>query len=147
VPRRRFEHEVRAYLRRHGVKGEELDRTVARLAELDMVSDAQTVRAWLRDRLRFAPKGRVAFRAELLKRGVAAPVVDDALAELCPPEAEADTAEDVLRRSRTKLVRLPEAVGRRRAWGTLARRGFDPSTCREAIARVFENAWTREEER
>ena len=44
-------------------------------------------------------------------------------------------AEAVVRRAKPKVSGLSEAVARRRLWSLLGRRGFDPETSREAIAR------------
>jgi regulatory protein len=133
----RFEREVRQHLRKRGVGGGELEGAIARLRELGAVSDFETSRAWIRDRLRFSPRSRSALRSELLKKGAAEDAVKAALTELCPAEGEVDTAVRALQRPAALAGKLPEAVVRRRMWAQLARRGFDPGTVREAIARVL----------
>jgi regulatory protein len=128
---------VRAHLRGRGVRGTALDETVARLAELGALSDFETSRAWIRDRLRFSPRARAALRAELLRKGAAKDAVERALEEIVPSEGEVEVAVAVARRSARSLSSVSEDVARRRLWAALARRGFDPGTVREAIARVL----------
>jgi len=144
--RRRFEHDVRSDLRSKGVRGPELEEAVARLKELHLLDDAETSRAWIRDRLRFAPRARGPLRADLLRRGVDAAVADAALDEVYPGPAEREVAARVLRAAAGKLGRLPPAVARRRMWAGLARRGFGRETCREAIADFAQEHDWREDE-
>ncbi len=134
---RRFEREVRAHLRKKGVARTEIDAAIARLKELSLVDDAETARAWVRDRLRFAPKGRGVLRAALLKKGVARAIADEAVADAGNAASELEIAEGVVKRLAGRAPRQDPVVERRRLWSALARRGFDPATCREAIARVL----------
>jgi regulatory protein len=134
--RRRFEREVRSFLRRKGCGAAEADDALARLRELGLVADDETSRAFLRDRLRFAPKGRGLLLAELLAKGASATVAEAALAEVVHSEAEVDAAADFLRRSARKWHNLPEGSARRRMWAALARRGFPRETARQALLRV-----------
>lgn len=137
-PRRRFEREVVTHLKRKGVTEPELREAIERLRELSLVSDADTTRAWIRDRINFAPRGRALLRRELLSKGVDAAVVDDALSEELDERVEAVAALDYLRRGRAKWTGLPEATARRRMWSALARRGFPPPVCRDALIRFGE---------
>lgn len=139
-PRRRFEREVVAHLRKKGVAGKEIAEAIARLKELDLVSDEDTARAWIRDRLNFAPRGRVLLRRELLSKGVDAGIVDAALEDVLEEQDEATAALDTLRRGRGKWAGLPEGTARRRMWSALARRGFAPPVCREAMIRFAEES-------
>ncbi|MBZ0269480.1 RecX family transcriptional regulator [bacterium] len=137
-PRRRFEKEVVTHLKKKGVAEAELGETLERLRELSLVSDEDTTRAWIRDRMNFAPRGRALLRRELLSKGVPAEIVEDALAEELDEGAEAQAALDYLRRGRGKWAGLSEAVARRRMWSALGRRGFPSSVCREALIRFAE---------
>jgi regulatory protein len=134
--RRRFEREVRAYLRASGYAAAAESEAVGRLKELGLLDDAETCRAFLRDRVRFAPKGRALLLAELMRKGVKAEVAEAALSEVFPPEAEADVASDWLLRSLRKWQSLPEGIARRRMWSALARRGFPREAARAALVRV-----------
>jgi len=128
---------VRAYLRRNGVASRAIEEAVARMQELELVDDAETSRAWIRDRLRFSPRGRDLLRVELQRQGVDAELAATALDEVYPSSAEIGVASDMLGRTAGKFTRLPAAVARRRMWSALARRGFEREVCREAIAGFF----------
>lgn len=143
--RRRFEREVQAFLRKSGVAALEVEAAVERLRELGLVSDEETARAFLRDRLRFAPKGRALLGTELRSKGVTASLAQAMLDEVLPESAEADVAEDFLRRSARKWRELPMGMARRRMWSALARRGFPRDAAREALARVL-GEWAEADE-
>lgn len=144
--RRRFEAEIRTYLRKKGCPGREIETAVARLRELELVDDAETSRAWIRDRLRFSPRGRALLRSELVRQGVDPDLASVALDETYPERSEPEVAGDVLRRSSEKFVRLEPGVARRRMWSGLARRGFGRDACRDAIAGFFEEHEMQEDE-
>ncbi len=135
---RRFEREVRAHLRKKGVARGDIDAAIVRLKELELVDDAEAARAWVRDRLRFAPKGRGLLRAELMKKGVAREIAEEAVAssagEIAP---EIDIAADLARKLAARFRSGDPAAVRRKMWSALARRGFDPGTVREALARAL----------
>lgn len=136
--RRRFEREVRTHLRRKGIAVAEIGEAIERLRELDLLDDDETCRAWIRDKLRFSPRGREQLRLQLRRHGVEEDLVDRALAEVYPGAAEVEAAADVLRRARGRFARLPSAEARRKMWAALSRRGFDREAVREAVARWFE---------
>jgi regulatory protein len=135
--RLRFESEVRTHLRGKGVHGAELEEAVGRLQELGMLSDFETCRAWIRDKIRFSPRSRMALRVQLKRKGAGEAAIDAALEEAFPAGGEVELAVDVLKRSVRAVRSLPEPVRRRRLWSALARRGFDREVTREAVARVL----------
>jgi regulatory protein len=141
APRRRFERQVRAHLRKQGFGGAEIDEAIARLGELGYVDDAETCRAWVRDRMRFAPRGRHLIGRELRRQGVSDAVVESVVAEVLDREGEVEAARAVARKADRGGKDVPsgdpaaESARRRRLWGALARRGFDPEICREALRR------------
>jgi regulatory protein len=144
---RRFEREVRAHLRKKGVARGELDGAILRLKELALVDDAETAKAWVRDRLRFAPKGRMLLRAELLRKGVSREIADAAVQDAGDAESDLETATTLARRLAARIRDADPAAARRKLWAGLARRGFDPPTVRRAMAQALgERDLTDEEE-
>lgn len=135
--RRRFEGEVREHLRKKGLPRAEIERGIERLRELGYVGDGETCRAWIRDRLRFAPRGRTLLRSELIRKGVGAALVDETLAALMSAEDEIAVALDVLQRSARRRSEGEDDVMRRRLWAALGRRGFPADVCREALRRFL----------
>ena len=132
--RRRFERELRGYLRKKGIEGEDIEPTIERLKELNLVDDAATSCAWIRDRRNFSPRGRTLIRMELRKHGVPDATIDEALAEEYPEADETELALALLRKSANKWASLDPRVAERRMWGTLGRRGFSPDATRQALA-------------
>ena len=139
APRRRFEREVRTHLKRKRVEAGEIGEALVRLRELGLVDDEETSRAWIRDRNRFAPRGRSLLRAELKRHGVDSEIIETALGEELPASSECELALAVLEKGAAKWTGGPAEVARRRMWGTLGRRGFAPDAVREAIARFAES--------
>ncbi|HET7702602.1 MAG TPA: regulatory protein RecX [Candidatus Limnocylindrales bacterium] len=135
--------EVRRRLARAGYRAELVDGAIARLAELGMLDDEAFGRAWVESRDRARPRGEIALRRELALKGVDRAIVDEVLEERRsaapdeggPGNADHAAAERLLARNRRALERIADPRQRRqRAYGLLARNGFDPETCREAAS-------------
>lgn len=147
--RSRSVHEVRRRLTGAGYQPELVDGAIARMTELGMLDDAVFAQAWVESRDRAHPRGERAIREELRTKGLDRAIVDDVLAarRVAAPDAGADTESDVaplspdraaaerlLARNLRALSRVADPRTRRqRAYGLLARNGFDPETCREAV--------------
>jgi SOS response regulatory protein OraA/RecX len=139
--------EVRRRLGSAGYRAELIDGAITRLTELGMLDDATFGRAWIESRDRARPRGERALRQELGLKGVERSVVDELLAERRadrPPDgAEVDVtaAERLLARNARALERVTDARARRqRAYGLLARNGFDPATCASVAAAFIRDA-------
>lgn len=135
-PRLRFEREVRVFLRKSGYDPAQASEAIDRLKDLGLLSDEETCRALVRDRVRFAPKGRGLILAELRRKGAQDAVATAALDEVLGPDAEVEAAADFLRRSARKWARLPEGDARRRMYSALARRGFAREVARAALSKA-----------
>jgi regulatory protein len=135
-PRLRFERDVRAFLRKSGYDAAHVDEALARLKELRLVSDEDTCRAFLRDRMRFAPKGRTLLLRELVRKGAPDAVAKAALDDVLAGDFEIDAAAEFLRRSARKWARLPAADARQRMYAALARRGFPRDVARAALTKA-----------
>jgi regulatory protein len=138
APGRRFERDLRRHLLACRTPPEAIEVALARVRELGLLDDEETSRAWIRDRMKLAPRGAELMRRELLSRGVAEPVAEGALRELATEEAIVESAVRMLERGRARYARCDLAVARRRMWGVLARRGFSREASREAIRRYFD---------
>lgn len=103
---------------------------VARLLAEGALDDRAYARAYIHDRLLLHPVGRRALRGELLRRGVAAEVVEEALTNL-----DADREAEVVRAYLCQHGFQPDCAGEeRRRWrGRLLQRGF----CGEAIRKAL----------
>ena len=136
--------ETRRRLRHLGYPHVLVDQVIGRLTEIGILDDDAFARAWGESRDRAHPRGEWALRRELTLKGVAREVVDEVLAERRDATVEGDPDRDsaaaLLERRRASLEREPDPNKRRqRAYALLARKGFDPETCRE-VSRAFESS-------
>jgi regulatory protein len=150
--RSRSVHEVRRRLTRAGYRSELVEGAIERMVDLGMLDDEAFARAWVESRDRSRPRGERAIREELRLKGVDRASVDLVLAErreaaTTGPDAPEDrdgtrsadrrAAERLLARHARVLERVADPRQRRqRAYGVLARNGFDPETCREVAGRL-----------
>jgi regulatory protein len=129
--RPRSEWEVRQNLQKAGYGAGTIDRVLERLRGVGLVDDAAFVRYWLDNRAQFKPKGALALRQELRRKGVEREVIDAVL-------VESEHADDnaALRSALAKADRyrqLPRQEFAQKLGAYLARRGFDYETVREAV--------------
>lgn len=112
---------------------------VTQLIEMNYLDDEQFAHAWVESRDRARPRGQAGLRRELILKGVPREVIDAVLAERDESAAGEDpdlgAARALLARRRATLDREADAVKRRqKAYALLARNGFDPDVCRDALA-------------
>ena len=145
--RSRSTAEVRRHLQRAGYREELVAAAVARLVQLGMLDDETFARLWVESRDRARPRSESALRRELALKGIdrdlAAEVMDErrtradennAGGEKAGPDLAA--ASRLLAKKSASLARVADPrERRRRAYSLLARNGFDPETCREAVER------------
>lgn len=152
--------EVRRRLTGAGYQAELVEGAIERLTELGMLDDEAFARAWVESRDRARPRGERAIREELRLKGIERATADLVLDErreaaaASDPEGDPDAdragggsdgrspdraaAERLLARHARALSRVADPRARRqRAYGLLARHGFDPETCREAAASIL----------
>ena len=130
--RARSESEVRQRLnRRHG--SQVIDQVITTLRQQGNLDDASFARQWRNQRERNRPRGQRALRQELLRLGVSAEVVKEALEDF-------DDADNAYRAGRTQASRLTESgytQFRQRLWSYLQRRGFDSAVIGETVRRLW----------
>jgi len=136
-----------------------------RLGRMGYLDDGAFARAWVESRDRSRPRGETALRQELLRKGVEDAVIRTTLADRAagrgdsmpgvapsnpapdrgrethaePGSVDRDAAQRLLARKAASLGREPDLRKRRqRAYGLLARHGFDPGTCRDVSLLVLD---------
>ena len=148
--RSRSRFELRRRLERKDLPGDIIERTLAWLEERGYVDDAAFAEAWIRDRVRLRPRGRVGLIQELRKKGVDPGTAESAVERVMDEEEVDETAlageaasawarknrRIVKRAARSREDRLR---ARRRLYGHLARRGFAPDAIRSAVAAVLDD--------
>ena len=134
--RPRSEWEVRQNLLKAGYGDEAIDRVLERLRGVALVDDAAFVRYWIDNRAQFKPKGEVALRQELRRKGVDREVIDTVLEESEHAEDKAAIQAAVARADRYR--QLPRREFAQKLGAYLARRGFDYETVREAVQAAWQ---------
>lgn len=147
--RSRSVHEVRRRLTQAGYRPDLVEGAIGRMLELGMLDDEAFARAWVESRDRARPRGERAIRSELALKGVdrasvdlvleerreAVAVAKDGIDEPDHGSADRIAAARLLARHARALGRVTDLRQRRqRAYALLARNGFDPETCRDAVA-------------
>src|SRR3990172_760150 len=135
VRRMRSGAKIQENLRRHGISEEIIASVVERLERSGMIDDKLFAQAWVENRSEFRPRSKRALVYELRQRGIAEDVIDQALTENMPDEAEL-AYQAALKYSR-KLNRLEWLEFRRKLSGHLARRGFSYDIVIPVVDRVW----------
>lgn len=152
--------ETRQRLRRLGYRDDLIELALGRLVAVGYLDDRAFGRAWLESRDRARPRGEAALRRELRLKGLDAELVAALLAERSEaaegatpgpgglpapsepsPTPDLAAARRLLDRRASSLLREADPRRRRqRAYALLARNGFDPDTCREAVGQFLDGA-------
>lgn len=131
--RARTEAEVRNRLTQRFTL-EVVAQTIAQLKERRFLDDAAFARGWRESRERRRPRGEALLRQELLQRGVALDVIEEAFQGF-------DAASNAYRAG-CKLARRISAATRedfrRRLWAHLQRKGFEQDVIRETVERMWQ---------
>lgn len=123
-------------LERRNICANVIDEVLERFEELGLVDDAHF--ADVLTRTRFAEKGasRRAILAELQRKGVARDLAEHALAQI-DPEDELEAAVTLATKKLRSTSGNPETLTRR-TYAALARKGFDPEQCSQALREAQE---------
>jgi regulatory protein len=147
--RSRSVDETRKRLVHLGYPAPIVEQVLERLIEIGYLDDLGFARAWVESRDRARPRGAVALRRELGRKGVP----DDVIAEVLADRAQAASVgthldEDSLDPDRAAARRLLERRSstlrreadpyrrRQKAYALLARNGFAPDVCHEIASTV-----------
>lgn len=147
--RSRSVDETRKRLAHLGYPESIVEQVLERLVEIGYLDDEAFARAWVESRDRARPRGAVALRRELQRKGVPDAVIASILEERAAAATSARTAEDgpgdpdrsaalrLIERRGSSLRREADPRRRRqKAYALLARNGFAPDVCHEVAATV-----------
>lgn len=148
--RARARVELRRRLARKEFAEPVIDEVMAWLEERGYIDDRAFAEAFVRDRLRLRPRGRMGLRQELRRKGLDDAVSDAAIDAVMDAGdvSERDLARDAAAawaRKNRSAVRAARGSGeerlkvRRRLYGHLARRGFTSEAVRNAIADLLDD--------
>jgi regulatory protein len=129
--RPRSRAEVQAYLQRRGAPATQIGAVVERLEAAGLVDDLAFARFWVENRERHRPRGPMALRYELRRKGVNEATIEQALVSL----DETDSAYRAVERKAQQLRDLDLPQFTRKLVEYLARRGFDYGIARDVAER------------
>lgn len=124
-------------LGRRGIPGHVADEVLGRFTEAGLIDDAAFARAWVESRHYGRGLAGRALSAELKQRGVADEEIREAVAEL-GPDAEVDTARQLVVRKLAATRGEPAQARIRRLAGMLARKGYQPGLAFRIIREAME---------
>ena len=113
-----------------------VEQALTSLKRYGYLDDAEYASQWRRSRDRRKPRGASLIRRELRAKGIAEPIIDDALTGLDEVDAAYRAGE---RRSGRLLARgpMPYADFHRKMWDYLQRRGFRSGVTRDTVRRLW----------
>jgi regulatory protein len=127
-----------------------VERVLERLVEIGYLDDLDFARTWVESRDRARPRGAVALRRELGRKGVPDDVIAEVLADRAQAAASAEQADGggdpdraaalqlIERRASTLRRETDPRRRRQKAYALLARNGFAPDVCHEVAATITE---------
>lgn len=121
---------------RRGVPETAANAVLDRFGEVGLVDDAAFATSWVQSRQRVRGLAPRALVNELRERGVAEPLIADAVATIDHDEIEAAARELVLRKARA-TTGLPTAVRMRRLVGMLNRKGYSGELAVRVVREVL----------
>lgn len=131
--RPRSERELRDAWQRNKVDPATQGSALARLREAGQLDDRAFARAWVENRAAFRPKGAVALRMELRKKGVSDEIIEESLKGIDEETAAYAAAMKASRRWKD----LPWEAFQNRLGGYLRRRGFGYELTTSVVKRIW----------
>lgn len=124
-------------LRELGNPPELAERVLARLDELGLIDDEAYGQALVRDQLSRKAAGPRLLEQKLYQKGISGDLARRIIAQATDDgDAQRQSAIDFARKRAASLARFDAPTRKRRLYGQLARRGFDPDTIRAAMDAV-----------
>ncbi len=124
-------------LRQREVPENVAERVLTRFEEVGLIDDRAFALSWVESRQRVRHLAPRALQMELRQRGVAADLIDAALATLDPSD-ERSAAREVARRKARSVAGLPRPTQVRRLSGALARKGYGPGLSAHVVREVLD---------
>ena len=138
--RARTSEEVRRSLLTKGFAEPVVEDTVADLERMGVVDDAAYAQAFVRGRFAGRGYGPARLRQDLVRKGVARPVIDAALADLAEAEdVDEEARQQAERKWRTLSADEDLRKRKKKTLDFLVRRGYGFDVAREAIDRLADD--------
>ena len=125
-------------MRNWGINAPEQRKILDRLIKMRFIDDGRYAEAFIRDKMRFSGWGAYKIRAALRAKGIAADIVDNALAQLDGQEMGSRLATALEKKIRTtKYTSVYELKTKLMRYGLSL--GYDYDTVADAVGRTLKN--------
>lgn len=132
--------EILNKLKERGYTDEIIQDVIATMERYGYVNDSFYAEEWIQSRMKSKPKGKIALRQELARKGIDKTIIEDALSQAFDESRESDMALELARRKINSYSKDNPAVARRKLQSFLLRRGFGYETVRNVIEQAIEHS-------
>ncbi len=132
--------EIRNKLKERAYTDEIIQDVIDIMERYGYVNDSFYAEEWIQSRIKSKPKGKIALRQELARKGIDKTIIEDALNQAFDESRESDMALELARRKVNSYSKDDPAVARRKLQSFLLRRGFSYETVRNAIEQAIERS-------
>lgn len=134
----RSRHQLAEAMARRGVEEQVAEKVLDRFTEVGLIDDAEYARMLVRSQRESRSLARRALAVELRRRGIGDEEAAAALADV-DPEAEEESARELLRRRWRSGPGLDPQVQSRRAVAMLARKGYPPGLSAKLVREMVDD--------
>ena len=96
--RDRTRYEIKKRLKNKGYNQDVINEVISVLTNLDYLDDYRFAQKWIKERIKYKPRGRYMLRYELEKKGIKRSIIDKALSELYSDEIELEITEKLAKK-------------------------------------------------
>jgi len=129
-------YEIKRWMKRKEVHESLEEELFNRLKSLDLTDEEKFAEWWIEQRNNFRPMGKFRLRQELMQKGINKDIINDKLALLIDTDAQKEFAVKLLSKKENQLRKIEYHKAYQKAYGYLARRGFDNETIKHAIDEI-----------
>lgn len=115
-----------------------IEDVIAILERYGYLNDRTYAQEWIESRMRSKPKGKIALKRELERKGIDKLIIEDALSQAFDQSKEAEMALDLARRKVRSYNADDPVAAKRKLQSFLIRRGFDFGTVKDVIEQVID---------
>ena len=142
--RPRTEEELKRRFRKTDLRLKVWERVIRDLKDEGQVNDRVFAELWIKEKIARAGSGRRRIASDLRSKGIDRAVVDEEIARNYADTEEVRIARELALSRMARLGSAPPAVARRRLYGLLLRRGFEPDIATAALDEAIESAGREE---
>ncbi len=131
--------EIRDKLVERGYVDKIVEDVIAILERYGYLNDRTYAQEWIESRMRSKPKGKIALRQELGRKGIDRSIIEDALSQAFDESKESEMALDLARRKVRSFNADDPVAAKRKLQSFLIRRGFDFEAVKDVIKQVIDS--------